>query len=97
MRGRARRDRDLRLPAPPEPARGLDFISKLNTWVFRYKDREGEVQVRESVVPRRKRQGGEGGMRTLDSDEYEVEKERVTCVVLKWAETLEEELGTPRA
>jgi hypothetical protein len=70
----------------PEAALGLDFVSKLSTWVFRFEDEKNEVQVREFIVPRRKRpDDGEGGLRTLEPDEYELEKERVKGVALKWA------------
>ena len=70
----------------PEPVMGLDFISKKSTWVYTWKDRDDEVRVREWVVPRRKRHPERGGLVTLESDEYEQEKDIVKALAVKWME-----------
>ena len=63
---------------------GLDFISKESTWIYRFKDSEDQFQVREFVVPRRKRSAGTLSM--LAPDEYEASKARVKRALLEWAE-----------
>ena len=70
----------------PELVLGLDFISKKSTWVYTFQEDDGEVGVREWVVPRRKRQQEGGGLMTLESDEDEHEKDRVKALAVKWME-----------
>ena len=76
----------------PELVLGLDFISKKSTWVYTFQEEDGEVGVREWVVPRKKMQSG--ALVPLGAEDYEHEKSRVKKNALKWIESqrLDEEV-----